>query len=392
MKILFVSENYYPQTSGVPVVVKYLSEGLAGKGHHVAVATQRYNNPLKEEKLNGVHIFRFDIYKNFFKNPGGKTKEFIHFILNYKADVTILECTQCITTDLLLPCLDKIGGRLFLHVHGISGLTPNRRLFAVKSDLKHTIGNTYNQIRGLYYFNYTLKKALPFFNATMCLSKIDDGIDYLEEYSRNNYILDNAADNMFFESSMYNREVLSKYTHIENEHFMMSCANYTVIKNQLSMIRQYYQSDASKNISLVCVGSQRNDYYQECQNLVSELEERYGHRDVKLLHGVERKDIPAIINKASLYLVSSTWEQYSISIIEAMSQGVPFISTNVGNSRLLPGGMTINNIDEMHSAIDALISDKVKYNKFSEAGRKFAYENCRIDVAVEKLEKIIKEN
>ena len=29
MKILFVSESYYPYQSGVPMVVKYLAEGLA---------------------------------------------------------------------------------------------------------------------------------------------------------------------------------------------------------------------------------------------------------------------------------------------------------------------------------------------------------------------------
>lgn len=392
MKILFVSESYYPQTSGVPVVVRYLAEGLANKGHDVAVATQRYDNPLRDEMLNGVHIYRFDIYMNCLKRPGGKSSEFINFVLNYKADAAILECTQCITTDLLLAQLDRISGKLFFHVHGISGLAPNRKLFAIKSDFKHTIGNTYNHIRGLYYFGYTLKKALSKCNATMCLSAIDDGINYLKKYSRKNYILDNAADNMFFDEITCMRNELNKYTQLENDCFMMSCANYTVVKNQKDIIKQYYQSEASKSMSLLCIGSQNNDYYKECQKLVSESEIKYGHRDVKLLYGVDRNDIPSIINKASLYLVGSSWEQYSISIIEAMSQGVPFVSTNVGNARLLPGGVTIDNIDEMHNAIDAIISDNKMYKSYSEAGRKFAYENCRIDVAVEKLEKMIIEN
>ena len=392
MRIIFVSENYYPLMSGVPVVVRYLAEGLANKGHDVAVATQRYDNPLREEILNGVHIYRFDIYMDGLKRPCGNSSEFINFVLHYNADATIIECTQCITTDLLLSQLNKVGGKLFFHVHGISGLTPNRKLFEIKSDFKHTIGNTYNYLRGLYYFGYTLKKALPCFNATMCLSAIDDGIEYLKKYSRKNYILDNAADNMFFDEITCMRNELHKYTQLENDCFMMSCANYTVVKNQRDIIKQYYLSESSKSMSLLCIGSHNNDYYKECQNLVSELEIKYGHRDVKLLYGVDRNDIPPIINKASLYLVGSSWEQYSISIIEAMSQGVPFISTNVGNARLLPGGVTIDNIDEMHNAIDAIISDNTMYKSYSDAGRKFAYENCRIDVAVEKLEKIIIEN
>lgn len=392
MKIIFVSENYYPLQSGVPIVVRYLAEGLARKGHDVAIATQRYDNPICEEMLNGVHIYRFNIYENFLKGAGGDIEGFVRFVANYQADATIIECTQCITTDLLLPHLDQIKGGLFFHVHGISGLAPNRKLFEVKSDIKHTIGNTYNQIRGYFYFNYTLKKALPYFNATMCLSKADDGINYLEKHSRKNYILDNAADNMFFDVSCCHVDSLSKYASLENKHFMMSCANYTVVKNQLELISQYYQSDASKRMSLVCIGSQKNSYYKDCVSLVSELEEKIGHRDVKLLQGVERADIPAIINKASLYLVSSRWEQYSISIIEAMSQGVPFISTNVGSARLLPGGMTIERVDEMHTAIDTLLKDNSRYKRYSEAGRKFAFDHCRIDVAVDKLEKILYEN
>lgn len=392
MKIIFVSENYYPLMSGVPVVVKYLAEGLANKGHDVAIATQRYDNPLREEILNGVHIYRFDIYRDKYKRVSGKPAEYIDFVLNYKADATILECTQCITTDLLLAQLDRINGKLFFHVHGISGLAPNRKLFAIKSDFKHTIGNTYNYIRGLYYFGYTLRKALSNFNATMCLSAIDDGIDYLKKYSRKNYILDNAADNMFFDEANCMKNVLNKYTQLENDRYMMICANYTVVKNQIGIIKQYYQSEASKSMSLLCIGSQDNDYYRECKKLVSKLQKQYGYREVKLLYGVDRNDIPSIINKASLYLVGSLWEQYSISIIEAMSQGVPFISTNVGNARILPGGITVECIEDMHTAIDALLNNNERYNLLSAAGRKFAYENCRIDTAVDKFEKIISEN
>lgn len=391
MKILFVSENYYPQTSGVPVVVKYLAEGLVKKGHHVAVITQSYNNPIKEEILNGVTIYRKDIYNNYIKIPSGKIHDFINFVLTYNAEATVIECTQCITTDLLLPHLSKIKGRIYFHIHGISGLTAGRKLFALKTDIKHTIGNTYNYLRGLRYFHYTLKKAMPCFNATMCLSEIDDGIDYIKMHSRKNYILDNAADNMFYDMEICAQETLSKYTKLENEHFMMSCANYSYIKNQKGIITEYYKSESSNSTSLICIGSKKNDYYQGCLQLINELEEQFGHRDVHLLSGVERNDIPAIINKAELYLVGSLLEQYSISIIEAMSQGVPFISTNVGNARILPGGITIDSIDEMHSNIDLILNDHERYQNYSELGRKFAYENCRIDVAVEKLEKIISE-
>ena len=389
MNILFISENYYPQTSGVPVVVKYLAEGLYNRGHHVSVATQSHGNPNKNETIAGVSIYRFDIYKNIFKRPSGNTRSYIDFVKEYPADVVIIECTQCVTTDLLLPYLKEIKGRKYFHVHGISGLTPGRRLFTFKSDLKHTIGNTYNWILGEYYFKYELKRAIPYFEATICLSEVDDGIDYLEKYSRYNYILENAADDMFFDSNFCARNILEKYVQLENKKFMVSCANYSYIKNQLGIIRQYYMSESSKRMSLICLGSQANDYYNKCLLLVKEMEVKYGHRDVNLLCGVERIDIPAILNKAYLYLVGSFWEQYSISIIEAMSQGIPFVSTNVGNTRLLPGGVVIDSIDKMHDSIDTFLFNEYRYKKLSDEGKKYAYNNCRISVAVDKLEKLI---
>ena len=254
MKVLFVSENYFPYVSGVPVVVKYLAEGLANRGHFVTIVTKSNGNKIKEENLNNVRVIRFDIYENTLKMPKGQIKEFRDYVINFPADAIILECTQCVTTDILLPFLNQIKGRLYFHVHGISGLTPSRKMLAIKDNVRHTIGNTYNYIRGLYYFHHTLKKAMPLFCATMCLSEIDDGIDYLKSYSRRNYILDNAADNMFFEPDFYAKDALQKYAQLENERFMMSCANYSYIKNQLGIIEQYYQSDSSKKMSLVCIG------------------------------------------------------------------------------------------------------------------------------------------
>ena len=72
-----------------------------------------------------------------------------------------------------------------------------------------------------------------------------------------------------------------------------------------------------------------------------------------------------------------------------MSQGIPFVSTNVGNSRILPGGVTVNNTNEIHEQIDRLVSNNALYSRYASAGKSFAYENCRIEAVVEKLNRII---
>ena len=386
MKILFTSEYYYPKVSGVPVVVQYLAEGLVAAGHDVSVVTQQPEGSCSYEVINGVCVYRFEIFRSWRHSYKGNITGYINYVVNSDADVIIMECAECITTDTLLPHLSKIKGKIIFHAHGLSGF--DNKFFSIKDSLKHTIGTTYNWINSHIYFNFYFKKAFDYFNACMCLSEVDSGIDYLKSNAKQLFILDNAADNMFFQGNI-KEDALFNYLELENSHYLMSCANYTVVKNQKDMIKQYYKSQSSKTYSLVCIGSNKNEYYNECSNLINALELQYGHRDVHLLYGVKRCDIPSIIKGSSLYLVTSRWEQYSISIIEAMSQGVPFISTNVGNARLLPGGITVGSVNEIAQNIDNIMADKCLYENCSRNGKSYAFNNCRIKGVVEKLESII---
>ena len=386
MNILFLSENYFPNVSGVPVVVRYLAEGLLKKNHKVGVATTCFENEPRIDCIGGVDVYRFHLCKDFFHRYKGDIREYVEFVKNYPADIIIIECSQCVTTDILLPHLKYINAKIIFHSHGFSGL--ESPFFAIRSDVIHTLGTTYNWIESRYYFGVKFKKALKYFDASLCLSEVDNSKPYLDRLAKNVYVLDNAAEEMFYREININN-TLSKYATLENDTYFMSCANYQYVKDQISIINQYYRSEASKSNSLVCIGSRANDYYQQLVEVVKENEIKFGHRDVILLIGVERADIPAIINKAKLYIVASRCERYSISIIEAMSQGIPFVSTNVGNSSILPGGVTVNNTNEIHEQIDRSVSNNALYSRYASAGKSFAYENCRIEAVVEKLNRII---
>ena len=154
------------------------------------------------------------------------------------------------------------------------------------------------------------------------------------------------------------------------------------------MIEQFYKA-RTEDCALVCIGRQANDYFGECQVLMQKMEEKYGHKEVFLLHHIDRTLFPSIVAESMIYLVTSRREQYSISIIEAMSQGIPFISTNVGNASILPGGLTIDHVSTMHKTIESLMKDKQLYQELSSKGKEFAYINCQKIIAVDKLDQII---
>jgi glycosyltransferase involved in cell wall biosynthesis len=393
MNILFVTSSYYPLLSGVPVVVKYLAEGLAAKEHCVSVVTCAHGNPQKAEEVNGVYVYRHDIYQNLLKLPAGRTREYIDFVCNFRADVVIIECTECITCNLLLPHLKRIRGKVILHAHGFSGLCniKSTPMFAKRDGFLHTIGHPYNWIRSWYYFKCILPKYINDFDASMVLSEADSAKEYLERFlGSKNYVLENAADDMFFVDYSKESNPLHEIIDLKSSRYCLSCANYTVVKNQKDMIREFYKADV-KDLALVCIGSSDNPYYKECLQLCNEMEKKYGYREVHLLHHIDRKYIPLIEGHALLYLVSSIWEEYSISIIEAMAQSVPFISTNVGNAKFLPGGVTIEDIHNTHDTIARLVDDKSLYSQLSRKGKEYAYTHCRKAIAVNTLERIIKE-
>ena len=384
MNILFVSESYYPQFSGVPVVVQYLAEGLMGR-HQVSVATSIAPNEKLpfEDEYNGVKIFRFVIYRDIAKRLKGDLQGLQQFVLRGNYDVIVIECGQASTTDAILPIMKDIKAPCVLHAHGLSGLLG--RPFAIKSDFKHTIGNTYNCLRMQLYYGHTFKRQFRYFAASISLTPTDSGYNYLSRHITKNYVLGNAAEDMFFEQDSEKFDVPT-----EGKPYLVSIANYTVVKNQIEMLREFYASN-SEDYALVMIGSKETVYYHQLLREKAELDKKYGERTVLALTNVNRKFFPSILEDASAYLVSSTYEEFSISIIEAMARSVPFISTNVGNARELPGGVVVDNVHDMHTAIDALLSNDNRRRELGAEAREYAFKNCRRETAVEKMEDILNE-
>ncbi len=382
MRILFVSESYYPYQGGVPMVVKYLAEGLAVE-NDVSVATSI--SPTEglsiEDEYNGVHIRRFVLWHNMAKKVKGDLQGIRRFVVNGSFDVIIIECGQAMTTDALLPIMRQIKIPCILHAHGLSGLLC--KPFSLKSDFKHTIGATYNWFRMQIYYGFTFKQQCKYFAASISLTDCDSGYNYVTKNIQSNYVLCNAADDIFFEEAEEQYELPT-----DGKPYLISIANYSVVKNQIEMMRSFYKSK-HKEYALVMIGSKKTPYYYELQKAKAKLDKQYGERSVFMFTEIDRKCFPRILDNAAIYLISSTHEEFSISLIEAMARSLPFISTCVGNAHQLPGGMVVNDMRDMHSAIDAMLDDDIERTRLGKEGQKYAFENCRRHTAVDKMEGII---
>lgn len=389
MRVLFIGESYLPQLCGMTAVTRYLAEGLVNKGYQVSIATQSHFDYDKNvEIVNGVEVNRFRIRRNLLKHPIGELKLFIDFVLHNEYDVYIFECIGSLTSDILMPYIDKIKGLKILHTHGNSFKT--MRPFVIRQNFKFTFGNTYNYLRLWLQNLYSYPKFIKSFDEVIILSSVSSDKEIVCANACKYEVLDNAADDIFFEE--YNRtEPLNYPLQIKYNKYIISVANFQKVKNQMLMVRSYYESDVT-DVSLVMIGSKKNDYYQLVADYVSKQSKKYPGKDVVMLTDVEREKIPNILKFASLYLVCSEKEEYSISLIEAMSLGIPFVSTNVGNACILPGGITVQNVNQFPNAITKMISDDKLRIKYSRDARNYADNHNRESIAVDKLEKIIIHN
>jgi len=381
-RVLFTVDSYIPHTSGVPVVVQYLAEGLTNRGYDVVLCTRWTEGLAEKENIGGVDVYRFKIDQTLLKAPTGEIEKYRKFVIALQADVNILECAECVTTDVLLDVLPQLRGKKVFHSHGFYGM--KLKPFRWNVNLKYSIGNTYNWLRFRWYYFHKFRKAIGLFDETICLSDVDSSKLWLEKYSKKVTVLQNAVDDIFCEKTK--SMPLESIAGI-NKPYLLAVCTYSKQKNQIGIVREYYK--ANINLPLVFVGPLENEYYHLIHKEINLLASKFGKKEIYTFTHVKRKYIPDVIGNAKLYLVGSVFEEYSISLIETMTKGVPFISTNVGNARTLPGGLTISKMSDMHSTIEKLLADEVLYKQLSERGKAFVEANCRRKKAVDLLEEII---
>lgn len=389
MKFLIIVETYIPHMCGITSVNRYIAEGLVAEGHEVIVVTPNcIETKVLQETIKGVNIYRFNIYRNILKKPCGEKRMFIDFVKSVNADIVVFECINSLTTEILWKHISEIKGLKILHNHGDDFIS--MKIFVKRYNLKYTLGNIYAYILRWYQRIFFYGKCIRQCDAAICLSKIASDLPLLQRYAKKIYILENAADNIFFDA--FNVQDSNTFDlDIKFEKYIISIANYQKVKNQELIIRAYLEATTTENYSLVLIGGHKNDYYNYLQQIIATELPKNKNKDIVMLTGIERKNLPLILKGAKVFVAGSEIEQYSISLIEAMSLGIPFVSTNVGNARILPGGITVERESELSQTIDKILSDKHLYNNLSENGLRYANTHCKESIAVTNLLNIVKE-
>lgn len=377
MKVIFTVHSYYPMKDGVSTVTTYMAEGLAKKGHEVIVVTPGYRNA-KEEEHNGVTIRRVEIYNIHTIYRGDKVAyQKMMKDLTKDADALICVCMQTPTTEFLYPIFDEIKCKKILYMHGMIEFRFDRLSFASFSAFVHRLWNIVRykigaEINRKYFAQY--EHVIQLYEE-----------DYATKYFKKHYgidseIIGNAADDVFFKNVDKKPET-GKYA--------ICVANYLEGKNQEMLIRAIYKAQTS-GLKLVLIGSEETPYLKKLEALNKKFADKAGENRVELLVRVTREETVEYIRNAAMYLFGSKGEKFPMAIVEAIVSGVPYISTDVGCVRMLPGGVISNTVTEMAYWIDKFMDDEMIRMKYGAEGYSYGQENLTIGPKVDKLEEIIR--
>lgn len=374
MKILITVKTYWPEVNGVQNVTQYQAEGLAKKGHEVIVLTSDYRGKYSSSEVhNGVTIYRLPIYdKNTFHY--GNKKDFQKKVLEIVSDCDAMfnVCLQGWAADWVLPILSKIKCRKVLMNHSMHDFVWRKSDFRT---LKDFAKKAFKNIKYGFFYRAYWKKIMLYDSIAFSHEK-DYAFEYFKKHGyKNGCVLYNAVDDSFFD-----------LRGVQKGQIVINVGSFNDRKNQLKTLELFYKAN-TRDYKLILIGMPNNDYYKQIVRYDGVLKEKYGAKDVQIFCNLDSEKTLELFKKAKIYMTNSTWECLPISLIDAMSGGAAFLSTDVGVIKYLPGGMVARTDSDMIKNLESLVEGSWK--KLGIIAREYCEENFKKKTQVDKLEKVL---
>lgn len=338
MKILLVSNHFYPYKGGLENYVLNLSLGLQEKGHSVTIITYNHKNLPDQETYSKLKIIRlpcWEILGDTYSVPkitSKKYKTLVKRILAEKYDA-VLTNTRFFTISFLGMGLAKKMRSKYIHIeHG------NKHVIH-KNPLVTAIAWMYDQTLGRAVFS---------------------GADFVVGISKQCV---NFAKKMGAKKTklIYNSINLSEYKKVKTDlKKKLSISARTKIITYVGRliyakgVQDLIKATSNMNkIKLIIIGS--GPYKKELEKLAKETKQ-----DILFTEELEKKDIIKYLSISDLFVNPSYSEGLPTSVLEAAAIGVPIVATDVGGTREITQKNLVKpgDIEELRKTIQKVIKQK----------------------------------
>lgn len=135
-------------------------------------------------------------------------------------------------------------------------------------------------------------------------------------------------------------------------------------------------------------------------DLKAQAQEFGVENQIRFLGAQPRSEVLSVLKNADIFVLTSAWEGFPISILEAMSVGLPVIASNVGGVREVfeaSGGRRIgvlleNNSElELHRALEGLIMEDSRRREMGRNAKNVVEETFSLDAMCDKYVELYQE-
>ena len=178
--------------------------------------------------------------------------------------------------------------------------------------------------------------------------------------------------------------VLNKYKIATN--FLLSISRLEYKKNTVGIIKSFELLKSKKeyeNLQLVLVGKPGHGFAQVEEAIKNSLYKK----DIILPGWVEEKDLPVILSAAQVFVFPSLYEGFGLPILQAMSAGVPVVTSKFSSLPEVGGEACVyvdsENYADLAKEVERFLKDKdfsqEKVNLGLERSKNFSWEKCAIE-------------
>ncbi len=385
MRILHTVEFYWPHVSGAGEVVREISERLAARGHDVTVATSAVAERASLEHA-GVRIAQFPLTGNLAGGFRGDTNAYLDFLRAADVDVMMNYALQEWAADLALLVAPELRYGRIMATCGLSGL----HVAMFES-----------------YFRY-LHFHLRHYDRLVFHSAVYRDAEYARLHAlTNTTVIPNAVRREEF--AVAPRGGFRPRHGIRDDAFVvLMVANYTGGKGQESALEIIARADIGP-ATLLLVGRNLVDARPVDEVLaapIGSLVGTSGGAKTAVCLALPREEVIEAFFAADLFLFPSQIECSPLVLFETAAAGVPFIATDVGNSReiaewtgaglIAPGhlhetGYTFVDIDKAARMVEELFHASDRRRAMGARGRQAVLERYTWDKIVDQYEALYRE-
>jgi glycosyltransferase involved in cell wall biosynthesis len=362
-RILIVTFTFPPNKDGVAEIARAMAENFAAHGHSVTVATGYSPERTSELFGNGIRVkqFRVSGSTNFREGISGEADLFEKFVASFDGDFLISHGWHTWSEALAeraFPKLNAVKKIMMSHGFGAHRWNPQARF-------PWGLGYWLGWQPYVWTFPWQLRKYdhLVVNSARVdCNRFIDHLVAKLTRY-RKVTVIPNGADPDEFARA--HNDFRSRF-HLTDKFVLLNVANYSERKNQEFAVRAFARAKID-NAVLVFIGSEFNEYSARAQKLAKAL--GLGADKLLFLEKVDRETTLSAFKACDVFVLSAKAETQPVVLLEAMMCAKPFISTDTGCVRELPGGFAVKTEEQMGAHLSELAADAALRQNLGEQGR-----------------------